>query len=1240
MGNTHCTKTIVTAGLGVALLAGGVVAPVNVYADDPAIAFASEQTALIEANSEETLNAAVESVRDGVSTEIKLTASIQLAETLTIPSGKSIVLNLNGKTLSCAVGKNVIGNYGNLAVKNGTVAVTENGSGTEGCAVYNHGSESVLVVDQEKGFSTKLIGRSGITSEGAATVNAGVIESYNRNAYWGKAGSKLVVNDGEFLSSTGSSGYGRAISTEGIVEIYGGSFKASGSSGAGDNYMNAISMFNSGSLLIKPSEGKNVIVESETDYAVSSYNGATVKIYGGSFACNGARTDVKHLQCDDPSVIQIYGGSFKHEPSSAYLPTGYVVENADNSYNVFQAQPTEDVVATSYEQLKAYASGSILTPKNISLSGNVVIPKGETLHIKKGYSINVPANSSFKVEGVLKLDGGLANHGLLEFGDESFVENVLKISNDGTVSGVSIPDSTGVCAVETPMELQWISWLVENGDAPAKVVLAGDIAIPSDAKFTPIANKTSLNGFTFNGMGHSISNLQIEVSDEYRGGLFGYLKDSTVRNLTISGKSTNSTSSYIGALAGYISGSCSIVDVHISGYEVKSPVSYGVGGFVGQINMANDADRCEFIGCSIDANITGYANVGGFWGTSTGSKGTVGIYNSTLSGTTINTLSVNGAACGGYGSSVKVEVIGLNRSGITCAGKTSESALVAYTETQGSSNIAYADADKYEAVKGEDGAWTQAEKGGTAAPAVYVDGVGVASFRAAIDAAEEGSLVSVAREVDLGEDLAITKKVRVTGFGNVKVAEGKALTISAGTYDADPSGFLTQGCACEKDGDAFVVFVPRTVTLDVSGGSLPEAVQTVLKTNREGRVSALPVPTRSGYTFDGWYTLADGGEIIDAATVFSADATIYAHWTSVPTPPSGGGGSTSDKTDVEQNQDGSTTTTVTKPDGSQTITHETATGTESVVKKDKDGNVTSTEVSVSKQDAESGKVELPIEKSEPAADASKASEVEVKVPSTVTADKPVQVTVPVAKAEGAEPNYGVVVFAVDEDGNETLIPKTAVDDDGNVVFEAAGDVTIKVVDNAKDMPDVTDADWFAGGVVDFATARGIVNGVEMPDGSKEFQGYDGTSRGMLVAMLHNLELNPEAASAESLPDVPEGAFYADAAAWALGEGILSGVDMPDGTKEFQGDAPVTREQVAVFLMRYAESLGMDVSKRAEIDFPDAGEVSGFAKDAMSWAVAEGLFKGNDATGELNPTDGAARAEVAAVLMRFINLMYA
>jgi len=1239
MGDTRRSKAVVVAGLGAVLLTGGAVAPVSVLADDLAPASAGEQVASVEVGDKSALAAAVSGAQDGIATEVKLTVSIELDDALVIPSGKILVLNLNGHDLSCVLGKNVIDNKGALTVKNGTVAVKENGSTTVGLAVNNLGDAN-LVVDQDSGYTTKLIGRSGIENRGSVTVNGGCVESYNRNAYWGSSESKLTVNDGYFVSESGSSDYGRAISTEGLVEIHGGTFRSGGSSGAGDNYMNAIGVFNAtGKLVVKPAEGKAVNVVSETDYAVSTMNGARAEIHGGTFACNGLRVDVKHLRGDDPSVIQIYGGTFKHEPITSYLPDGYVVEDTENGYSVLKASPVQDVSVSSFEELKSFASGSVATPRRITLSGDVVVPSGETLDLTRGYSIVVPTGINLAVDGILKLDGSLVNNGTLSFGDESFAEGVLHITGDGIVNGVALPDSSSVCTVSTPMELQWVSWLVEHGNAPAKVVLANDIAIPDGVKFTPIANSTALNNFTFNGMGHSILNVSIEVSDEYRGGLFGYLNSSTIRNLTLSGKSTSSTSAYIGALAGLMTGSCSVVDVHISNYEVTSSISYGVGGFVGQIDMSDGDDRCEFIGCSVDADITGFANVGGFWGTSTGSLGTVGIYNSSLSGTTINTLSVNGAACGGYGHTVKVEVIGLDRSNLTCEGKTNKTELIAHTVTQGSSNIAYADAGKYEAVKDEGGAWTQVEKDEATSPAVYVDGVGATSLKAAIDAAGDGSLVSIVREVELVEDLAITKNVRVTGFSNVKVAEGKALTISAGTYDADPTGFLGRGYACEKDGEVFVVFAPRTVTLNANGGSLPDAAQTALKTNREGRLSELPVPTRSGYTFDGWYTLADGGEKVDAATVFSVDAAIYAHWTSVPTPPSGDG-STSDKTEVEKNPDGSTTTTVTKPDGSQTITHETATGTESVVKKDKDGNVTSTEVTVSKKDAESGKVELPLADAEPGSDVEKAPEVEVKVPSSVTADKSVQVTVPVAKGEAGEPNHGVVVFAVDEDGNETVIPKTAVDDDGNVVFEATGNVTIKVVDNAREMPDVTDADWFAGDVVDFATARGIVNGVALPDGSRVFDGYGRTSRGMFVAMLHNLELNPEAASGDSLADVPEGAFYADAAAWALEEGILSGVDMPDGSKQFQGNADVTREQVAVFLMRYAEHLGMDVSARAEIDFPDASEVSGFAEDAMSWAVAEGLFTGDDVTGELNPTDGAARAEVAAVLMRFINLMYA
>ncbi|WP_301871324.1 discoidin domain-containing protein [Collinsella tanakaei] len=327
------------------------------------------------------------------------------------------------------------------------------------------------------------------------------------------------------------------------------------------------------------------------------------------------------------------------------------------------------------------------------------------------------------------------------------------------------------------------------------------------------------------------------------------------------------------------------------------------------------------------------------------------------------------------------------------------------------------------------------------------------------------------------------------------------------------------------------------------------------------------------------------------------------------------------------------------PDGSQTVTTTTKDGTSTKVDVDAKGNVTAVDATVSKDAAKDGSVTLPMDALEQTS-SKKAPVISVKVPASVNKDSQLVVTIPVAKDKGDKTvDPGLVVIMVDKDGKETVLPKTAVGADG-VTVAIDGSCDLKVVDNAKKMSDVSASDWFAEGVVPFATARGIVNGVELADGTRVFDGYGKTSRGMFVAMLHNLELNPKAATEDSLADVPADAFYAGAAAWAVENGLLSGVDMPDGSKQFQGNADVTREQVAVFLMRYAQSLGMDVSARAKVDFPDADELSDFAKDAMSWAVAEGLFTGDDTTGELNPTDGAARAEVAAVLMRFINLMYA
>lgn len=106
-----------------------------------------------------------------------------------------------------------------------------------------------------------------------------------------------------------------------------------------------------------------------------------------------------------------------------------------------------------------------------------------------------------------------------------------------------------------------------------------------------------------------------------------------------------------------------------------------------------------------------------------------------------------------------------------------------------------------------------------------------------------------------------------------------------------------------------------------------------------------------------------------------------------------------------------------------------------------------------------------------------------------------------------------------------------------------------------------------------------------------------------------------------------------AVAWAAENGIVEGYG--DGTC-FGPDDPVTREQLAVILMRFAKFQGKDVAGRGDLEFPDTGSASDWVVDALSWAVSEGLLLGDDITGELKPVDGSVRAELVMVLMRYMS----
>lgn len=176
--------------------------------------------------------------------------------------------------------------------------------------------------------------------------------------------------------------------------------------------------------------------------------------------------------------------------------------------------------------------------------------------------------------------------------------------------------------------------------------------------------------------------------------------------------------------------------------------------------------------------------------------------------------------------------------------------------------------------------------------------------------------------------------------------------------------------------------------------------------------------------------------------------------------------------------------------------------------------------------------------------------------------------------------------------------------------------------------DMKPGDWFYDGVV-YVWSRGMMNGV----GGTSFAPNAPMDRAMIVTILHRLEGSPAAAPA-AFADVAAGAYYASPVAWASANGIVTGYE--DNT--FRPNAPITREQLAAVLYRYAQYKGMigpTTPTSSPNGFPDAASISPYAAQAISWALGTGLLTGSD--GKLLPQGSASRAQAAVILQRFCEM---
>ncbi len=176
--------------------------------------------------------------------------------------------------------------------------------------------------------------------------------------------------------------------------------------------------------------------------------------------------------------------------------------------------------------------------------------------------------------------------------------------------------------------------------------------------------------------------------------------------------------------------------------------------------------------------------------------------------------------------------------------------------------------------------------------------------------------------------------------------------------------------------------------------------------------------------------------------------------------------------------------------------------------------------------------------------------------------------------------------------------------------------------------DVSKSDWFYE-AVNYAVEKGLMNGT----GSNRFEPESPMTRAMLVTVLWRYAGKPIQGE-NKFTDVPGGEWYTQAVAWAAENGIVTGTS----PTTFDPEGNITREQMAAILYRYAQKEGFDTSKRADLgSFPDSEKISTYAVDALSWANAEGLINGSKVGGRvyLDPQGNATRAQVATILMRFI-----
>ncbi len=423
-------------------------------------------------------------------------------------------------------------------------------------------------------------------------------------------------------------------------------------------------------------------IESKTRAALfcDANDNSYVNIYSGELYGNSSYGAING---SSQNIIKIYGGTFSSDVSTMTDMNYYCVEVGSSTFETYKIEKRKEKYIYSLSELKVALEDSF--GKKLIYSGNLSLNE----HIKLNQT------------DVLEITGSL------NFESDGYITNFDNVIVNGQITGV-INFENGVYKIYDAMDFQWLNYIATENES-INVELMNDIVFPEDSTFVPI----NIFKGEFNGNGHKISNLNI-YSISADTGIFQYLMDANIHDITFENVNINTQTSYTGGLAGMIIGSNTFENITINGKITVSGASYGVAAFIGSINDSSGTTN-TFINCISNLNISAeFAyNVGTIYGTSSGSVSTVGIYNCANNGNITAAGSVG--IVFGYGNlkgDSHLEIIGFINNGIV---KYSNGTILNSDSYLGASstgsiyNKDYADGRKYRAVKLEDGTWSWEE---------------------------------------------------------------------------------------------------------------------------------------------------------------------------------------------------------------------------------------------------------------------------------------------------------------------------------------------------------------------------------------------------------------------------------------------------------------------------------------------------------------------------------------------------